>query len=118
MKSMSNSDQKKVNSIFQIRFEANMHKIVSPKKHLGQHFLKDEKIAQKVALLFGEDRQELTAVEIGPGMGVLTQYLLQYYKEVYAVEIDKESVEYLKAEFTQKKLKVLDADFKSEAKRS
>lgn len=65
---------------------------VRAKKSLGQHFLKDLSIAQRIA----ETLTEGSVLEIGPGMGVLTQYLLQNPKiSLTAVELDRESVEYL-----------------------
>ena len=72
---------------------------VKAKKHLGQHFLNDENIARDIAeglTWQGYDR----VLEIGPGMGVLTKYILQAKKNIEVVEIDTESVEYLK-EFYQ-----------------
>lgn len=71
---------------------------VKAKKYLGQHFLNDENIAKKIAdslTLKGYDK----VLEIGPGMGVLTKYLLQKDIETYVIEIDTESVEYLKANY-------------------
>ncbi|MFV0224419.1 16S rRNA (adenine(1518)-N(6)/adenine(1519)-N(6))-dimethyltransferase RsmA [Empedobacter falsenii] len=68
---------------------------VKAKKHLGQHFLNDENIARDIAeglTWQGYDR----VLEIGPGMGVLTKYILQAKKNIEVVEIDNESVEYLK----------------------
>lgn len=68
---------------------------VKAKKHLGQHFLNDENIARDIAeglTWEGYDR----VLEIGPGMGVLTKYILQAKKNIELVEIDTESVEYLK----------------------
>ncbi|RRT91846.1 16S rRNA (adenine(1518)-N(6)/adenine(1519)-N(6))-dimethyltransferase RsmA [Empedobacter falsenii] len=68
---------------------------VKAKKHLGQHFLNDENIARDIAeglTWEGYDR----VLEIGPGMGVLTKYILQAKKNIVVVEIDTESVEYLK----------------------
>ncbi len=67
---------------------------VKAKKHLGQHFLKDENIAKKIADSLSEKGYD-TVLEIGPGMGVLTKYLLQNDYTTYVIEIDKESVEYL-----------------------
>ena len=67
---------------------------VKAKKHLGQHFLTDESIAQQIAdSLIGSNYNKV--LEIGPGMGVLTKYLLEKPYETFVVEIDKESVEYL-----------------------
>ena len=84
---------------------------VTPKKHLGQHFLKDTEIARKVACLFQKEHYQMPAIEIGPGMGVLTQFLLQEYDKVIAVDVDKESVEYLNQTMISPKLKVILADF-------
>ncbi|MHC5363268.1 16S rRNA (adenine(1518)-N(6)/adenine(1519)-N(6))-dimethyltransferase RsmA [Myroides sp. LJL110] len=67
---------------------------VKAKKHLGQHFLTDENVARRIAdtlTLSGYDK----VLEIGPGMGVLTKYLLDKPVETFVVEIDNESVEYL-----------------------
>ena len=71
---------------------------VTAKKHLGQHFLNDENIARDIAeglTWEGYDR----VLEIGPGMGVLTKYILQAKKNIEVVEIDTESVEYLKEHY-------------------
>lgn len=72
---------------------------VKPKKKLGQHFLTDQNIARKIVDNLGPDVQDV--LEIGPGMGVLTQYLIERPElNLYVVEIDNESVEYLKRHFT------------------
>ena len=65
---------------------------VRAKKHLGQHFLKDEGIAKDIA--FSLSGEYTNILEIGPGMGVLTKYLLQnkVLEEIKVVEIDRESV--------------------------
>ena len=71
---------------------------VRAKKHLGQHFLNDENIARDIAeglTWEGYDR----VLEIGPGMGVLTKYILKAKKNIEVVEIDTESVEYLQEEY-------------------
>ena len=68
---------------------------VKPKKGLGQHFLKNEEICERIAnaiTLHGGYNQ---ALEIGPGMGVLTKYLIEKPITTYAIEIDTESVNYL-----------------------
>jgi 16S rRNA (adenine1518-N6/adenine1519-N6)-dimethyltransferase len=83
---------------------------VRAKKHLGQHFLKDENIAQKIAnTLSGVGYA--TVLEIGPGMGVLTKYLLDKDFETYVIEIDTESVEYLKANYLSLASRVIEKDF-------
>jgi len=72
--------------------------IVKPKKYLGQHFLNDEMIAQQIAdALTLKGYKDV--LEIGPGMGVLTKYILKKPITTYAIEIDPESVEYLQANF-------------------
>jgi len=71
---------------------------VKPKKYLGQHFLNDEMIAKKIAdALTLEGYADV--LEIGPGMGVLTKYILEKPITTYVIEIDPESVEYLQANF-------------------
>jgi 16S rRNA (adenine1518-N6/adenine1519-N6)-dimethyltransferase len=72
---------------------------VYAKKNLGQHFLKDTGIARKIAdSLTGEGYS--TVLEIGPGMGILTGFLLERgFKDFHVIEIDNESVHYLKANF-------------------
>ena len=83
---------------------------VRAKKNLGQHFLNDLNVAQKIAdsLHYEADKKVL---EIGPGMGVLTQFLLKKESEVFVVEIDKESVAFLKIHFPQLKNHIIEGDF-------
>lgn len=84
--------------------------IVRAKKHLGQHFLKDLNIAKKIAdTLSLKGYQKV--LEIGPGMGVLTQFLLEKETEVYVIEIDKESVVYLEKNFEKLHRRIIPADF-------
>ncbi len=66
---------------------------VKPKKHLGQHFLKDKNIAKKIAETLQLNTP--TILEIGPGMGVLTTFLKNNTSELYVAEVDPESIEYL-----------------------
>jgi len=83
---------------------------VKAKKHLGQHFLKDESIARDIAdalTLNGYKK----VLEIGPGMGVLTKYLLDKDIETYVIEIDTESVEYLNAHYPKLHGKIISEDF-------
>ena len=87
---------------------------VKPKKHLGQHFLNDVSIAEKVALLFRDDTGSSPVIEIGPGMGVLTEFLLANFKDVRAVEIDRESVAYLNQTLVPKGLTLMEGDFLNE----
>lgn len=83
---------------------------VRAKKHLGQHFLNDENIAQKIADALTLQNYTI-ALEIGPGMGVLTKYLLQKPIDTYVIEIDTESVEYLKTHYLKLSNKILSEDF-------
>ena len=84
--------------------------LVKAKKHLGQHFLKDLNIAQKIADTLSLANYK-KVVEIGAGMGVLTQFLLKKDTEVYVVEIDKESVAYLEAHYPELRGKIIADDF-------
>ena len=68
---------------------------VKAKKHLGQHFLTDENIAKKITDALSYENYS-NVLEVGPGMGVLTKYLLEKESEIYLAEIDQESIEYLK----------------------
>ena len=83
---------------------------VKAKKHLGQHFLNDESIAEKIA-----DSLSLKGynhvLEIGPGMGVLTKYLLKKDVITYVIEIDTESVEYLQANYLNLAPRIIEKDF-------
>jgi len=82
---------------------------VRPKKHLGQHFLNDEKIAFNITNLLSDGTQNV--VEIGPGMGVLTQFLVKKDFTTEVVEIDTESVFYLKLNYPQLSDKITEGDF-------
>ena len=84
--------------------------IVKAKKYLGQHFLKDQNIARKIT----DSLLPLTAnvLDIGPGMGVLTQYLLKNNRfSVLAIDIDQESISYLHEAFPQQKKQIIYGDF-------
>ncbi len=83
---------------------------VKPKKHLGQHFLKDAFVARRIAQsLEGGGYEQV--VEIGPGTGVLTRFLLQRPEKLWLVEIDAESVAYLKRQFELEKEQLIAGDF-------
>lgn len=83
---------------------------VHPKKHLGQHFLKDDNIARKIV-----DSLQLTErsiLEIGPGMGILTKFLIEIPdKECYFMDTDRESIRYLHEAFPEKMDRFIHADF-------
>ncbi|MGR7812576.1 16S rRNA (adenine(1518)-N(6)/adenine(1519)-N(6))-dimethyltransferase RsmA [Lacinutrix undariae] len=83
---------------------------VKAKKHLGQHFLTDESIAEDIAnsLSFSGYKHVL---EIGPGMGVLTKYLLKKDIKTHVIEIDSESVDYLKANYLNLADRIIEKDF-------
>ena len=83
---------------------------VRAKKHLGQHFLRDENIAKKIAdTLTLQGYKDV--LEIGPGMGVLTKYLLKKDIKTHVVEIDTESVEYLKNNYLNLSDRIYEKDF-------
>jgi 16S rRNA (adenine1518-N6/adenine1519-N6)-dimethyltransferase len=83
---------------------------VKAKKHLGQHFLNDESIAERIAhTLTLKDYKAV--LEIGPGMGVLTKYLLKKEFTTYVIEIDPESVDYLKSNYLSLSSRVIEKDF-------
>lgn len=84
---------------------------VRPKKSLGQHFLNDNTIAKRIADTIDEFSQ-LPVLEVGPGTGVLTRHLIDKKKDLTVVEIDKESVAYLKEHFVNlKHERIIEADF-------
>jgi 16S rRNA (adenine1518-N6/adenine1519-N6)-dimethyltransferase len=83
---------------------------VTAKKHLGQHFLKDESIAKAIADTLSLEGYD-DVLEIGPGMGVLTKYLLDKPTNTYVIEIDTESVTYLDAKYEKLKDRIISKDF-------
>ncbi|TRO64496.1 16S rRNA (adenine(1518)-N(6)/adenine(1519)-N(6))-dimethyltransferase RsmA [Christiangramia sabulilitoris] len=83
---------------------------VRAKKHLGQHFLTDENIASKIADTLSYEGYE-KVLEIGPGMGVLTKYLLEKKSDVHVIEIDTESVEYLESNYLHLRGRIHEKDF-------
>lgn len=83
---------------------------VRAKKYLGQHFLKDESIAEKIADSLSYKGYD-QILEIGPGMGVLTKYLLEKDTTTRVIEIDTESVAYLKAHYLQLSNRIIEQDF-------
>lgn len=72
---------------------------VRPKKALGQHFLTDQHVAERIAATL-DQWNNLPVLEVGPGMGILTNWLLEKGHDLYVAEIDRESVEYLNRNFT------------------
>ena len=84
--------------------------LVKPKKFLGQHFLKDLSIAKDIADTVDEC-PGLPILEVGPGMGVLTQFLMEKGREVKVVELDFESVAYLREDFPALEGNIIEDDF-------
>lgn len=83
---------------------------VRPKKFLGQHFLKSDAFAKKIADSLTLENYN-TVLEVGPGTGVLTKFLLEKDIDLYAIEIDRESIPYLKIHFPELKNKLIEGDF-------
>jgi 16S rRNA (adenine1518-N6/adenine1519-N6)-dimethyltransferase len=85
---------------------------VRPKKSLGQHFLHDLNIARRIVDGLNPSPSNQNVLEIGPGMGVLTQYLLQQSdKNLKVIEIDRDSVAYLKKNYPALEDKIIEGDF-------
>ncbi|MCD7976791.1 MAG: 16S rRNA (adenine(1518)-N(6)/adenine(1519)-N(6))-dimethyltransferase RsmA [Tannerellaceae bacterium] len=85
-------------------------RVVRPKKALGQHFLKDLQIAERIADTLS-DYKQFPVLEIGPGMGVLTSFLLDKGHDLSVVELDRESVAYLEQHFPSLHGKIFAEDF-------
>ncbi|MBO4811285.1 MAG: 16S rRNA (adenine(1518)-N(6)/adenine(1519)-N(6))-dimethyltransferase RsmA [Prevotella sp.] len=85
-------------------------KQVRPKKNLGQHFLTDLTIARRIADTV-DVCPDLPVLEVGPGMGVMTQYLVEKPRPLKVVEIDRESVQYLHEHFPRLRENILGEDF-------
>ncbi len=85
-------------------------KPVKPKKFLGQHFLKDLQVAQAIADTV-DACPDLPILEVGPGMGVLTQFLIPKGRPLKVVELDFESVAYLRENFASLGNTIIEQDF-------
>ena len=83
---------------------------VKPKKNLGQHFLTDLNIAKAIADTV-DSCPNIPVLEVGPGMGVLTQYLMPKSRELKVVEIDSESVAYLYEKYPELRQNIVGEDF-------
>ena len=86
-------------------------KQVRPKKNLGQHFLVDLNIAKRIADTVDTPLPDLPVLEVGPGMGVMTQYLVEKPRPLKVVEIDRESVAWLNEHFPSLRENIIGADF-------
>ena len=85
---------------------------VRPKKSLGQHFLHDLNIAQRIVAALKGDSSEQQVLEIGPGMGVLTQFLItRDHTQLKVIEIDRDSVSYLKNNYPSLAGSIIEGDF-------
>ncbi|MFK8039128.1 MAG: 16S rRNA (adenine(1518)-N(6)/adenine(1519)-N(6))-dimethyltransferase RsmA [Crocinitomicaceae bacterium] len=85
---------------------------VKPKKHLGQHFLKDTSVCQKMVGAVPKFDSQVSVLEVGPGTGALTQFLLKRTDfDVQVIELDEESVKYLEIHFNQLEGKIHYLDF-------
>lgn len=83
---------------------------VRPKKALGQHFLTDESVAARIAATI-DCSPMLPVVEVGPGMGMLTKYLIDAQRVLSVIEVDTESVDYLNANFPSLHGRIVEGDF-------
>lgn len=83
---------------------------VRPKKALGQHFLTDESVAARIAATI-DCNPLLPVVEVGPGMGMLTKYLIDAQRLLSVIEVDTESVDYLNANFPSLHGRIVEGDF-------
>ena len=107
---------KKTKKVFFVWFSTHLAlslhqmKTVRPKKNLGQHFLVDLNIAKAIADTV-DACPDIPVLEVGPGMGVLTQYLIEKPRPLRVVEIDKESVAFLKEHFPQLEQQIIGDDF-------
>ena len=85
--------------------------IVRAKKHLGQHFLKDLDIASNIVNGVTGHLGTKKVLEIGPGMGVLTDFLLKKDWELHLIELDRESVAFLKEKYPSLENKIIEGDY-------
>ncbi|MCE5205641.1 MAG: 16S rRNA (adenine(1518)-N(6)/adenine(1519)-N(6))-dimethyltransferase RsmA [Porphyromonadaceae bacterium] len=83
---------------------------VRAKKNLGQHFLRDEEVADRIAATL-DDFSFLPVLEVGPGTGMLTRFLLRREKDLTVVEIDRESIDYLRINFPELQGRIIQQDF-------
>lgn len=83
--------------------------MVKAKKHLGQHFLKDNLIAGQIVQALSND--DLPILEIGPGTGILSDFLFKRANDIYLIDIDSESIEFLFKKYPQRTEKIVEADF-------
>jgi len=87
-----------------------MIKAVRAKKYLGQHFLINNEIAKDIVSLIS-DIEKVSILEIGPGMGILTGFIVEKNQDIAVIEIDKESIDFLKKKFPKLNKKIIEGDF-------
>ncbi len=108
---MKKSKEKSTRSSTPLSFGEGLgERTVRAKKHLGQHFLKDESIAEKIGNTLTFEGYK-NVLEIGPGMGMLTKYIIEKDVEVLAMDLDRDSIAYLEENFKNKNLTIVEADF-------
>lgn len=88
-----------------------MREPIKAKKHLGQHFLTDQTIAVNIVDALLEKDKTTAIIEVGPGTGVLTQHLINSTEHFLALDVDRESVAYLKEKYPEKAEKIILSDF-------
>jgi 16S rRNA (adenine1518-N6/adenine1519-N6)-dimethyltransferase len=86
---------------------------IKAKKHLGQHFIKDMTVCKQIANTYGSHKECKKVLEVGPGMGALTGFLLEDEMglDLWVMDLDKESIEYLKKNRPSLDGKIIEADF-------
>jgi 16S rRNA (adenine1518-N6/adenine1519-N6)-dimethyltransferase len=89
-----------------------MSEQVRAKKHLGQHFLKDENIALDIVRALRPENNYRKVLEVGPGMGVLTKYLVEDKNyDTWIIDIDRESIAYLRTHVPMLENRIIEGDF-------
>ena len=83
---------------------------IRAKKHLGQHFLVDETIARNIVDAMLDQNSQNALIEVGPGTGVLTKHLIER-PDFYALDVDRDSIPFLKEKYPQFAEKIIEADF-------
>ena len=85
---------------------------VRPKKHLGQHFLNDKGTCEKIAQQLTNHRNCKNVVEVGPGMGALTEFLLSKNPtNLWLLEVDSESIDFLRNKYPEQRDRIIWGDF-------
>lgn len=86
--------------------------VIKPKKHLGQHFLKDKNIAKKIVNALSPADQINQVIEIGSGTGILSNFLIKKsYKNLSLLDVDKESIDFLLKKYNNQKVNIIHTDF-------